>query len=650
METSTALPKHRRRQLRRAFLHLRVLLLTVCFFADAVVGDPQTHLLNNGCSQYNVTDRVSFLANLNASISDLRSQLRTSPHFATAQSLRSSDPVYALFQCRDYLSPADCAACFTVAGEFIRGCGAATGARAVYDGCFLRYESNFFFDQSTLPGKKGICGSRSATGARFKLAVDELLADLAAATPRAEGFFAAAEKGGAGDAMVYGVAQCLRTVSASGCGDCLRVAYESVKDCPPATDARAVDAGCFMRYSDAAFFPANQTMDLHRLLRSDRSGRKAAIIGGVVGGVGLLLLPAVALFLWRRRTKRIQQRDGHRGCILAATELRSATNFHYRDLKAATQNFSDENKLGGGGFGDVYKGFLNNEIIVAVKKLAIGSDRVQEYFKNEVKLISNVHHRNLVRLLGFSSKAPALFLVYEYMANRSLDNFLFGEKHGTLNWQQRFDIILGMARGLAYLHEEFHVRIIHRDIKSSNILLDDNLQAKVADFGLATLIPGDQSHLSTKFAGTLGYTAPEYAIRGQLSEKVDTYGYGVVVLEIISGRKNNDMKLEPTKQCLLEWAWRLYEEGKLIDLVDATLNPNEYKAVEVTKVIKIALLCTQSEVPARPTMSLVVAYLLTLSEIEQQLTKPTFIGSTSRVTPAVSHSTASVTISDFSGR
>uniref|UniRef100_A0A6I9QL75 Cysteine-rich receptor-like protein kinase 2 n=1 Tax=Elaeis guineensis var. tenera TaxID=51953 RepID=A0A6I9QL75_ELAGV len=282
------------------------------------------------------------------------------------------------------------------------------------------------------------------------------------------------------------------------------------------------------------------------------SSKKGAIIGGIAGGVGFLLLLAIAAFLCIGRSKKPGNIE--RGDILGATELRGPVDYRYADLKAATKNFSEENKLGEGGFGEVYKGVLKNGKAVAVKKLTIANARkVHIDFQSEVKLISNVHHRNLVRLLGCSTKGPELLLVYEYMANSSLDKVLYGDRRGILNWKQRFDIIVGIARGLAYLHQEFHVCIIHRDIKSSNILLDDNFQPKIADFGLARLLPGDHSHLSTKFAGTLGYTAPEYAIHGQLSEKVDTYSYGVVVLEIISGRKSNDVNLEPVTQYLLEW-------------------------------------------------------------------------------------------------
>uniref|UniRef100_A0A0D3HEU9 Protein kinase domain-containing protein n=3 Tax=Oryza TaxID=4527 RepID=A0A0D3HEU9_9ORYZ len=284
------------------------------------------------------------------------------------------------------------------------------------------------------------------------------------------------------------------------------------------------------------------------------------------------------------------------------------------------------------------------------------TSRAKADFESEVKLISNVHHRNLVRLLGCSSKGSECLLVYEYMANGSLDKFLFGDKRGTLNWKQRFNIIVGMARGLGYLHQEFHVCIIHRDIKSSNVLLDDEFQPKIADFGLARLLPDDHSHLSTKFAGTLGYTAPEYAIHGQLSEKVDTYSFGVVVLEIISGRKLNDARLDPDSQYLLEWAWKLYENNNLIELVDKSLDPKEYNPEEVKIIIQIALLCTQSAVASRPTMSEVVVLLLTKNSSEFQPTRPTFIDAISRVRGETSSSSSSsaskatISITQYSAR
>ncbi|XP_074559061.1 cysteine-rich receptor-like protein kinase 2 [Curcuma longa] len=640
-----------------AYFDSAFVLSVLLLWCSVTSGDPQANLLQPGCSLYNATNASVFAATMNRTFDDLRSNISSAAaHFATANGV-SSQSVYSLFQCRGYLSIADCLACLSVAEDRIRRCGAANGARVIYDGCFLRYESATFFDQGTLPGNTNICGGRNATGAEsagFASAALALVADLRAATPRAPQFFAAAEREG-----VFGIAQCVETLSEAVCEQCLATAVNNVVLCLPSVDGRAVDAGCFMRYSNTAFFPANQTMDLSRFLNSGRSSRRRAIIWGVVGGVcGLLLLAGLVALLWIRRSR--DQQGPRKGDILGATELQGPINFHYADLKKATNNFSEDSKLGEGGFGDVYKGTLKNGITVAVKRLAIAQvSRARADFQSEVKIISNVHHRNLIRLLGCSSKGQDFLLVYEYMANSSLDKFIFGDKRGSLNWKQRFSIIVGMARGLSYLHQEFHVCIIHRDIKCSNILLDDDFQPRIADFGLARLLPEDRSHLSTRFAGTLGYTAPEYAIQGQLSEKVDTYSFGVVVLEMISGRKNNDIKLEPLTQYLLEWAWKLYERDQLMELVDETLNPSEFSPEEVKRIIKIALLCTQSAAAARPTMTEVVVMLLSQSGAALQPTRPTFIDPASSVvhgntvsftTGSSSTSHATVSVSQFSAR
>ncbi|KAJ9702957.1 hypothetical protein PVL29_004629 [Vitis rotundifolia] len=607
------------------------------------VSDPQTNLLNEGCSTYNATSVSNFYSNLNATLSDLKTQLNDKNHFATAERTRTGDSVYAMVQCRNYMSTKDCVACFTAAQSLIRNCSAANGARVIYDGCFLRYESNSFYDQATLPGNAAICGNQTASQVTaFQAAVEGLLADLEVATPRTDDFYVAYKKEvvGGGGATVYGVAQCAETVSPSACQECLKVANGNINSCLPSTYGRAVDAGCFLRYSNTPFFADNQTTNITPFLE--------------------------------------------KGDILGATELRGPVNYSYRDLKAATKNFSAENKLGEGGFGDVYKvkfntylydcfdvycfgqvfigyleqGTLKNGKMVAVKRLFIVQpNRAKADFESEVKLISNIHHRNLIRLLGCCSKRSELILVYEYMANSSLDKFLFGERRGALNWKQRLDIIAGTARGLAYLHEEFHVCIIHRDIKSSNILLDNDFQPKIADFGLARLLPEDKSHLSTKFAGTLGYTSPEYAIHGQLSEKVDTYSYGVVVLEIISGRKCNEMKAEPVGEYLLERAWKLYEDDKHLELVDESLDPEEYKAEEVKNIIEIALMCAQSSVSMRPTMSEVVVMLRSKGSLKHgPPTRPTFVESSKRnhgdtsTSTGSSASNATASISQFSGR
>nr|KJB56413.1 hypothetical protein B456_009G119100 [Gossypium raimondii] len=638
-------------------LRICISLTVIWCLLEMGASNPQTVLLNQGCSMFNVTSFSGFSRNLNATLTELRGQLDKGMHFAVAQEATGSDPVYAMVQCRNYMSRNDCISCFSTASSQIRNCSAANGARVIFDGCFLRYESNMFYQESTQVGNLGICGGSTASQQNvFGTTVERLLGDLVKATPKIDSFFAASreEVGGVnGNVTAYGVAQCMETIDEKGCMECLKVALANIQRCPPDSDGRAVDTGCFLRYSDSPFFGANYTIDLKPFLKTRNTTKRDALIGGLVGGGGLLLLITLLLF-WVRKSRNnmaVPQED-----VEAPPELQGPLTYTYKELNFATTNFSQQNKLGEGGFGEVYK----NGRVVAVKKLAISkSEKVKAEFDTEVKLISNVHHRNLVRLVGCCSKGPELLLVYEFMPNGSLDKHLFGEGHGSLNWKQRFDIIVGTAKGLAYLHEEFHACIIHRDIKPSNILLDRDLQPKIADFGLVRLLPEDQTHLSTKFAGTFGYTAPEYAIHGQLSVKVDTYSFGVVVLEIISGLKNNETSLDPTAEFLLKRAWGLYQDNMAMEIVDRSLDPEEYDIDEMQRMIEIAFLCTQSSASLRPTMSEVVTMLRTVSSLEpRQPTRPAFIESDRRVeiipqdnrSTSTSSSNATNSISQVSGR
>ncbi|XP_028792809.1 cysteine-rich receptor-like protein kinase 42 isoform X1 [Neltuma alba] len=447
----------------------------------------------------------------------------------------------------------------------------------------------------------------------------EVLTNLNIVIPRIPNFFAATKTPvpNSHGLYIYAFAQCVETVSQSGCQDCLYHALINFHTCLPNSNARAYEAGCFMRYSTNAFFADNQTIDINHFLKQG-SRDKGAIIGEVFGGAAFAFI-LLALFAWIRLPKTTKASIGD---IIEATNLNGLVTYNYNELEYATNNFREQNKLGEGGFGAVYKGNLKNGKVVAIKKLNLcSSKRIQEDFESEVKLISNVHHRNLIRLLGWCIKDYDRILVYEYMENNSLDKFIFGKRKGFLNWKQRYDIILGMARGLAYLHEELHIRIVHRDIKPNNILLDDDLQPKIADFGLARLLHEEKYHLSANFAGTLGYAAPEYAIHGQLSEKVDVYSYGVVVLEIISGQKSKELKVndDVEGEFLLQKAWKLYASGTPLELVDNTLESNDYDAEEVKKIIEIGLLCTQESATLRPTMSEVIGLLQYRGLLERPL-------------------------------
>ncbi|VFQ69945.1 unnamed protein product [Cuscuta campestris] len=297
--------------------------------------------------------------------------------------------------------------------------------------------------------------------------------------------------------------------------------------------------------------------------------------------------------------------------------------FTYEELKLATNDFSADNKLGEGGFGPVYKGTLQDGRDIAVKQLSVTSHQGKAQFVAEIATISSVQHRNLVKLYGCCLEANKRLLVYEYLPNKSLDKALFGSKSLDINWSTRYEICLGVARGLAYLHEESRLRIVHRDVKSSNILLDANLVPKISDFGLAKLYDDTKTHISTRVAGTIGYLAPEYALRGHLTEKIDVFAFGVVALEIVSGRPNSDPNLEEEQMYLLDWAWNLYEEKQTHKLVDSRLS--EYNEEEVKQMIGVALLCTQTSPSLRPSMSRAVTMLLGDAEVSSDISRPGYL-------------------------
>ncbi|XP_059666687.1 probable LRR receptor-like serine/threonine-protein kinase At1g56140 isoform X2 [Cornus florida] len=350
-----------------------------------------------------------------------------------------------------------------------------------------------------------------------------------------------------------------------------------------------------------------------------KENRTGLIVGIVVavGVVSFLSIFAVYYFVQRRK-----QPCNNEDEVLLGIDARPHT-FSYAELRAATEDFSPDNKLGEGGFGPVYKGTLNDGRLVAAKQLSVSSHQGKSQFVTEIATISAVQHRNLVKLYGCCIEGDKRLLVYEYLENRSLDQALFGKRSLNLDWPTRFDICLGVARGLAYLHEESQPRIVHRDMKASNILLDSDLNPKISDFGLAKLYDDKKTHISTRVVGTIGYLAPEYAMHGHLTEKADVFGFGVVALEIVSGRPNSDTSLEEEKTYLLGWTWHLHENKRETELVDPNLS--EFNEEEVKRVVGIGLLCTQTSPLLRPCMSRVMAMLSGDVEVSAATTQPGYL-------------------------
>lgn len=338
-----------------------------------------------------------------------------------------------------------------------------------------------------------------------------------------------------------------------------------------------------------------------------------AIAGGVAAGAALLFAaPAIALAWWRRRKPQDHFFD------VPAEEdpevhLGQLKRFSLRELQVATDSFSQKHILGRGGFGKVYKGRLADGSLVAVKRLK--EERTQGgelQFQTEVEMISMAVHRNLLRLRGFCMTPTERLLVYPYMVNGSVASCLRErpENQPPLSWEIRKRIALGAARGLAYLHDHCDPKIIHRDVKAANILLDEEFEAVVGDFGLAKLMDYKDTHVTTAVRGTIGHIAPEYLSTGKSSEKTDVFGYGVMLLELITGQRAFDLArlANDDDVMLLDWVKGLLKEKKLEALVDADLQGN-YVDDEVEQLIQVALLCTQSSPMERPKMSEVVRML-----------------------------------------
>lgn len=336
--------------------------------------------------------------------------------------------------------------------------------------------------------------------------------------------------------------------------------------------------------------------------REKRSSRASIALGIGIPIVAIFTALILGIYCIKKQRKSSMHEE------LRALDLQIGS-FTLRQIKAATRNFDAANKIGEGGFGSVYKGLLSDGTIIAVKQLSSRSKQGNREFVNEIGMISALQHPNLVKLYGCCTEGNQLSLVYEYMENNCLARALFVEQYRLrMDWGTRHKICLGIAKGLAYLHEESAIRIVHRDIKASNILLDKDLNAKISDFGLAKLNEDDHTHISTKVAGTIGYMAPEYAMRGYLTDKADVYSFGVVVLEIVSGKSNTNYRPKEDFVYLLDWACVLHERGTLLELVDPDLGSN-YSTEEALLMLNVALLCTTAAPTLRPKMSKVVSLL-----------------------------------------
>ncbi|KAL6207026.1 hypothetical protein ACLB2K_024271 [Fragaria x ananassa] len=406
--------------------------------------------------------------------------------------------------------------------------------------------------------------------------------------------------------------------------NCSCLAYASA-------DVRNGGSGCITWYGDlmdTTQFAQGQGQDVY--IRADaivsaKYTKKSKRFLAKKGMWLILVFPPISMVflilygVWclRRKTK---------GSLTKQDGSRTHKDLEYFDLKSilvATDNFSTANKLGEGGFGPVYKGLLANGEEIAVKRLSKNSGQGLEQFKTELKLIAKLQHRNLVRLLGCCINTEEKMLIYEYLPNKSLDFFIFDRSRSlSIDWKDRFEIINGIARGVLYLHQDSRLKIVHRDIKASNVLLDSTMNPKISDFGLAKMLGEDQLQANTNRVIGTGYMSPEYAMEGRYSTKSDVFSFGVLLLEIISGKRNTDHNLDSPSRNLIGKIWDMWREGQALGIVDPSLSL--YPAHEVSRCIHIGLLCMQESTTDRPTMSEVV-YMLGKETPLTSPKKPAFI-------------------------
>ncbi|XP_009350265.1 G-type lectin S-receptor-like serine/threonine-protein kinase B120 [Pyrus x bretschneideri] len=343
---------------------------------------------------------------------------------------------------------------------------------------------------------------------------------------------------------------------------------------------------------------------------------KLSLVIPIVSTTAGLLTIIFGYLLWKKTLRNEGSVGGTISEAIRNVSFRGGKNdtelpvFSLRSILASTNNFSEANKLGEGGFGPVYKGILIANEEVAIKRLSKKSGQGHEEFMNELKLIAKLQHTNLVRLLGCCIEDKEMILIYEYMPNRSLDRFLFDSSEKTkLDWGTRFRIIEGVAQGVLYIHKYSRLKIIHRDLKASNVLLDGTMKPKISDFGMAKIFEMDQTEANTnRVVGTYGYMSPEYALYGHFSEKLDVFSFGVLLLEIVSGKRNSACHRFEDPLTLAGWAWKLWKKGRGIEVIDESLR-EMCQLDEALRCIHVGFLCVQEAPADRPSMSSVIRML-----------------------------------------
>lgn len=599
---------------------------------------------------------------------------------------RAPDTAYGLALCRgDYTGDA-CASClareFKDAGSL---CGYSKDVTVYHDQCHVRFHDRDFLagagnaPEIFAPNMNNV--SRGNVAA-FDILVARLVNAVADRASAARSRYATGQAGfdvTPDKVNVYGQAQCTPDLAPAQCRGCLAgIIGQMPRLLSGRLGGRILGVRCHFRYEKEIFFSTGDgnMVTVTPLVSSSTGSRSSSSstlwIVAIVVPLTVLLCGFSACFLWMRQRRRraTNLSSGRVGMASMSMEMEQVLKlwkneesdsefslYDFDQIADATRNFSNDYKLGQGGFGPVYKGELSGGLEIAIKRLSSCSVQGLMEFKTEIQLIAKLQHTNLVRLLGCCVQAEEKMLIYEYMHNKSLDCFIFDSAKGAiLNWERRFRIIDGIAQGLLYMHKHSRLRVIHRDLKASNILLDRDMNPKISDFGLARIFCSNVTEANTtRVVGTHGYIAPEYASEGLFSTKSDVFSFGVLLLEIISGKRTAGFYQYGKFFNLTGYAYQLWQEAKWHEMVDPVLG-EDYPVAAVMKCVQVALLCVQDSADDRPNMWDVVAMLgsegLTLPEPRQPAYFNVRISSFPESTSSFGEMSyiSSVTLTDEDGR
>ncbi|XP_051228636.1 cysteine-rich receptor-like protein kinase 6 [Lolium perenne] len=583
----------------------------------------------------------SFPANRDLLAAALPANASSTPTGFATLSAGTASPAYAMALCRGDANASSCAACVAIAFHVaVENCPNMTGATMYEDNCVLRFANRQFLDflnaqqwqvdeissltrtaDDIVPAVAVARFSAAATAILAAVSSRALAADSSNST--AKKYFATGEV--AFDPRIYALAQCVPLLTPAQCSGCFgqllkQIKVKLSKSKPIWVASRA--QWCDLRYSVPPLYQGQAMLQLQAppptspetpgAAETKKKTNAAGISVGIVCSLVLISILSVLVFIRSRTRTKTTEHDNPFKKISSA----QCVIFDLPALQEATENFSQRNKLGEGGFGAVYKGTLPDGQDIAVKKLLGTAGHGLHQLHNEVLLLAQLQHKNLVRLHGFYSSRDDTLLVYEYIKNGSLDNFLSDTREGhILNWEQQYNIILGIAKGILYLHEDSSMRIIHRDLKPNNILLDDDMEPKIADFGLARLLGEGHTHTMTSgVAGTPGYMAPEYVYQQRVSPKIDIFSYGVLVLQIVT-RRRECWSDDINNVNLLTEVWNHWRKGSIIEMMDHTLD--EHTQNHQLRYLHIGLMCVQADPGDRPEISTVI-FMLTRDNMELQ--------------------------------